>query len=54
MAADAVAVRGTTVVGLPLYDPAHAGRVAPGVSPETFAFTKTVSHRNLFQRHLPR
>jgi hypothetical protein len=53
MAADATAVRGTTILDLSAYDPAHAGSVAPGVSPETFAFTRTISHRNLFQIRLP-
>jgi len=53
MAADAAGGRGSTVIDLSSYDPAHAGTVVPGLSPETFAFTRTVSHRNLFQVRLP-
>jgi len=53
MAADAVAIWGTKVLDFSAYDPAHAGAVAPGIAPDTFTFTKTVSHRNLFQVRLP-
>ena len=52
LAADEAAVRGSRIIDLSTYDPAHAGTVAPGASPDTFAFTKTVSHRNLFQVRL--
>jgi DNA-binding winged helix-turn-helix (wHTH) protein/Tol biopolymer transport system component len=53
-AADSTALRGSTVVNLTAYDPVHQGlAVAPGVAPDTFAYTKTLSHRNIFQIRLP-
>jgi hypothetical protein len=53
-ASDAALLQGSTVIDLSAYDPAHSGStVAPGPSNDTFAFTKTISHRNLFQVTLP-
>jgi len=52
--ADAAAIRGSTVIDLTPFDPGHiAAFVAPGLSKGTFAFTRTISHRNLFQLSLP-
>jgi DNA-binding winged helix-turn-helix (wHTH) protein/Tol biopolymer transport system component len=52
--ADAALLRGSTLFDLSTFDPAHdGGIVAPGLAPETFAYTKTISHRNLFQVRLP-
>jgi DNA-binding winged helix-turn-helix (wHTH) protein/Tol biopolymer transport system component len=53
-AADAAGLRGSAVVDLSAYDPAHFGsNIAPGQRPDTFAYAKTTSHRNLFQIQLP-
>ena len=53
-AADAVDVNGSAVIDSSAYDPAHDGAsVAPGQGPDTFAYAKTTSHRNLFQIQLP-
>jgi hypothetical protein len=53
-AADASALPGSTVIDLSAYDPVHQGlTVAPGLAPESFAYTRTLSHRNLFQIRLP-
>jgi len=53
-ASDAALLHGSTVMDLSVYDPTHFGAtVAPGPSNDTFAFTKTISHRNLFQVTLP-
>ena len=53
-ASDAALLYGSTVMDLSAYDPAHFGAtVAPGPSKDTFAFTKTISHRNLFEVTLP-
>jgi len=53
-ASDAAIVPGSTIIDLSAYDPVHSGAtVAPGPSKDTFAFTKTISHRNLFQVLLP-
>jgi Tol biopolymer transport system component/DNA-binding winged helix-turn-helix (wHTH) protein len=52
--ADAAAIRGSTVIDMSPFDPGHAGAfVAPGLSKGTFAFTRSISHRNLFQLSLP-
>jgi Tol biopolymer transport system component/DNA-binding winged helix-turn-helix (wHTH) protein len=49
-AADSSALRGSSVIDLSTYDPAHQGlTVAPGLPEGTFAYTKTISHRNLFR-----
>jgi len=53
-AADASALPGSAVIDLSPYDPVHQGlTVAPGPAPDSFAYTKTLSHRNLFQIRLP-
>jgi DNA-binding winged helix-turn-helix (wHTH) protein/Tol biopolymer transport system component len=53
-ASDAAFLPGSTVIDLSAYDPAHFGAtVAPGPAKDTFAFTKTNSHRNLFEVTLP-
>jgi Tol biopolymer transport system component len=53
-AADAPALRGSTVIDLSSFDPVHQGlTVAPGPTPESFAYTKALSHRNLFRIRLP-
>ena len=53
-AADSVNLRGSAVVDLATYAPAHdGGSIAPGQAPDTFAYAKTTSHRNLFQIQLP-
>jgi hypothetical protein len=53
-ASDARLLPTSTVIDLSSYDPMHFGTaVAPGLSNDTFAFTRTVSHRNLFQLRLP-
>lgn len=52
-ASDAALIHGSTVMDLSAYDRSGA-TVAPGPSTDTFAFTKTISHRNLFQVTLPR
>lgn len=53
-AADAPALRGSSVIDVSAYDPVHQGlSVAPGPTPESFAYTKSLSHRNLFQIRLP-
>ena len=47
---DAAILPGSTIIDLSAYDPVHSGAtVAPGPSKDIFAFTKTISHRNLFQ-----
>jgi Tol biopolymer transport system component len=52
--ADAATIHGSTVVDLSAYDHTRAiALVAPGPSKGTFAFTRTISHRNLFQVGLP-
>lgn len=52
-AADSPALRGSTVIDLSPYDPVHQGlTVAPGPTPGSFAYTKALSHRNLFQIRL--
>jgi hypothetical protein len=54
LASDTAGLAGNTLIDLSAYDPAHqGGTVAPGLTPDTFAYTKTVSHRNLFQIRLP-
>ena len=53
-AADASAIAGSVIVDLSTYDPTRVGTVvAPGLSPDSFAFTRTTSHRNIFQVRLP-
>jgi len=53
-ATDAAALHGSAVLDLSAYDPAHYGLViAPGLTRDTFAFAKTISHRNVFQLELP-
>jgi DNA-binding winged helix-turn-helix (wHTH) protein/Tol biopolymer transport system component len=53
-ASDAAALPGSTILDFSAYDPARfAAFVTPGPSKDTFAFTRTVSHRNLFQLNLP-
>jgi len=53
-AADAAMVRGSVVIDLPVYDRAYGGDdVVPGPAPDTFAFAKATSHRNLFRIQLP-
>jgi DNA-binding winged helix-turn-helix (wHTH) protein/Tol biopolymer transport system component len=52
--ADAATLPGSKVVDISSYDPSRLGAfVAPGPSTDTFAFTRTTSHRNLFQLSLP-
>jgi Tol biopolymer transport system component len=52
--ADAATIQGSTVIDMSPYDPGHAGLfVVPGTSKGTFAFTRAISHRNLFQVGLP-
>ena len=52
--ADAAAIPGSTVIDMSPFDPGHVGAfVAPGLSKGTFAFTRTVSHRNLLQVSIP-
>ena len=51
---DAATLAGSRVVDLTHYDPAHDGTsIAPGPTIDAFAFTRTVSHRNLFRVQLP-
>jgi DNA-binding winged helix-turn-helix (wHTH) protein/Tol biopolymer transport system component len=51
---DAAGLRGSAVIDLSEYDPAHDGAsIALGQSPDIFAYAKTTSHRNLFQIRLP-
>jgi Tol biopolymer transport system component len=53
-ASDAAILRGSTTIDLSGYDRIHyGGTIAPGPSKDTFAFTKTISHRNVFQVVLP-
>jgi hypothetical protein len=53
-ASDAAALPGSTVIDLTAFDPAQYGAtVVPGPSADTFAFTKTISHRNVFRVDLP-
>jgi hypothetical protein len=53
-AQDSAALPGSVVVDLSNSDPSHVGQnVAPGLDPETFAYAKTIVHRNLFQIPLP-
>jgi hypothetical protein len=45
---------GTVSVDLTPFDPGHDGNnVAPGPTPDVFAYTRSVTHRNLFQIQLP-
>jgi DNA-binding winged helix-turn-helix (wHTH) protein/Tol biopolymer transport system component len=48
-AADSTGLAGSSVVDLSPYGPS----VAPGMAPGSFAYTKTLSHRNIFQIRLP-
>jgi hypothetical protein len=51
---DAAALPGSTILDFSAYDPARfAPFVTPGPSKDTFAFTRTISHRNLFQLDVP-
>jgi DNA-binding winged helix-turn-helix (wHTH) protein/Tol biopolymer transport system component len=53
-ASDSVELRGSAVLDLSAYDLAHnGGSIAPGPGPDTFAYAKTTSHRNLFRIQLP-
>ena len=47
-AADSAELQGSAVIDLSAYDPAHNGaNIAPGLRPDSFAYAKTTSHRNL-------
>jgi DNA-binding winged helix-turn-helix (wHTH) protein/Tol biopolymer transport system component len=53
-AADAALIPGSRVIDLSPFDPGHQGlTVVPGPEPDTFAYTRSLSHRNLFQIRLP-
>lgn len=51
---DASLLPGSMVVNVSRFDPSHDGSaIAPGPEPGSFAYTRTVSHRNLFRIQLP-
>jgi eukaryotic-like serine/threonine-protein kinase len=51
---DSAALPGSTVVDMSRFNPSRVGRnVAPGPAIETFAYARTIVHRNLFQIPLP-
>ena len=53
-AQDAASVPGSLVMDLSRFDPTRTGQnLAPGVAAGTFAYAKTIAHRNLFQIRLP-
>lgn len=51
--ADAAALPGSRVVDFALFNGAPSGDVAPGKEIGTFAYARTISHRNLFRVQLP-
>jgi len=53
-AGDSVALPGSKVVDLSSFDPSRVGvNVAPGLAADSFIYTKTGVHRNLFEIPLP-
>jgi hypothetical protein len=52
-AADAAAIVGSTVIDPSPVEQARFTAFVPGPSKGTFAFAKTISHRNVFQISLP-
>jgi hypothetical protein len=51
---DSAILRGSVVIDISRYDPTRFGdAIAPGPAPNTFAFARTTSHRNLFRLQLP-
>jgi hypothetical protein len=53
-AADAAALHGSTIVDVSAYDTSgFAGSVAPGLSKDSFAFARTISHHNIFRVSIP-
>jgi DNA-binding winged helix-turn-helix (wHTH) protein/Tol biopolymer transport system component len=53
-AQDSAALPGSVVIDMSTFDPSYVGRnVAPGPVPDSFAYAKTIAHRNLFQIPLP-
>ena len=52
-AEDAATLPGSRLVDFALFGASSSGDVAPGQEPGTFAYARTVSHRNLFRVQLP-
>ena len=52
-AEESAALAGSTLINWSHFDPTHGGtNIAPGPATDTFAYTRTTSHRNLFQIRL--
>jgi hypothetical protein len=50
---DAAIVAGSTTIDLSAMDASRVGtNVAPGLEPDTFAYSRRISHRNLFELRL--
>jgi DNA-binding winged helix-turn-helix (wHTH) protein/Tol biopolymer transport system component len=52
-AADAATLPGSRLVDFALFDASSSGDIAPGPEMGTFAYARTISHRNLFRVQLP-
>jgi DNA-binding winged helix-turn-helix (wHTH) protein/Tol biopolymer transport system component len=53
-AQDSAALPGSVVIDMSSFDPSRVGQnVAPGPAPDSFAHSKTIAYRNLFQIPLP-
>jgi hypothetical protein len=51
---DSAALAGSTVIDMSRFNPSRFGsNVAPGPAIDTFAYARTIVHRNLFQIPLP-